>query len=103
METENNHNRDIEIRTIESDVEAQIIEKKSRFIANVYKIETKEEAETILGRVKKQYKDAKHYCFAFCVLENGQNYTKSSDDGEPSGTAGVPILNVIQKTIWIMF
>ena len=77
---------------------AEIVEKKSRFIANSYHIESKEEAEEKINLIKKKYYDAKHNCFAFSIVDkDGNLLEKSSDDGEPSGTAGAPILNVIRK------
>ena len=85
------------IKTIEKHSQGEIIEKKSRFIANIYPINSKKEAETLILEIKNKYRDAKHNCFAFSVYEENQKYTKCSDDGEPSGTAGVPILNVIEK------
>lgn len=74
----------------------EIVEKKSRFIANVRPVETKEEAESFLAEMKKKYWDARHNCFACVVGEKGE-YVRSSDDGEPSGTAGKPMLDVLQK------
>lgn len=85
------------IKTIEKHSQGEIIEKKSRFIANIYPINSKKEAETLILEIKNKYRDAKHNCFAFSVYEENQKYAKCSDDGEPSGTAGVPILNVIEK------
>lgn len=85
------------IKTIEENSQAEIVEKKSKFIANLYHINSKKEAEEIINKTKSKYKDARHNCFAFSVYEGEQKYTKSSDDGEPSGTAGIPILNVIEK------
>lgn len=77
---------------------AEIVEKKSRFIANSYHIESKEEAEKKINLIKKKYYDVKHNCFAFSIVDkDGNLLEKSSDDGEPSGTAGAPILNVIRK------
>ena len=77
---------------------AEIVEKKSRFIANSCHIESKEEAEEKINLIKKKYYDAKHNCFAFSIVDkDGNLLEKSSDDGEPSGTAGAPILNVIRK------
>ena len=83
--------------TIEDDVSAEIVEKRSRFIANIFYVESTLKAEEKIREIKKKYYDAKHNCFAFSVLENGQIKAKMSDDGEPSGTAGEPILNVIKK------
>lgn len=87
----------IEFYTIDGESKAEIIEKKSRFIANVYNIESKLKAEEKIKQLKKKYHDAKHNCFAFRIFENNAIIEKSSDDGEPSGTAGMPILNVIKK------
>lgn len=88
---------DEEFVTIEGHSESEIVEKKSRFIANAYNIESKEDAEEKIKLLKKKYYDAKHNCFAFSVFEDGKEFQKCSDDGEPSGTAGTPILNVIKK------
>ena len=72
----------------------EIIEKKSRFIANVKSVETVEEAQAYIEEIKKKYWDARHNCSAFSVGTK-QVTTRCSDDGEPSGTAGKPILEVI--------
>lgn len=72
----------------------EIVEKKSRFIANIKSVETVEEAQVYIEEMKKKYWDARHNCSAFSVgIE--QVTTRCSDDGEPSGTAGKPILEVI--------
>ena len=73
--------------TIEKESEGIIVEKKSRFIANDFYIESEEEAEGILKSIRKKYFDAKHHCFAYRVLKDEQVISKQSDDGEPSGTA----------------
>lgn len=84
--------------TLKKSSTAEIIEKRSKFIASAFHITNKEEAENIINELKKKYYDAKHNCFAFSLLdENGNCIEKASDDGEPSGTAGAPILNVIKK------
>lgn len=82
-------------RTIEKTSSAEIIEKKSRFIAELYPIVNEEEALDILEKVKKTYWDARHHCWAF-VIGKEQPLERCSDDGEPSGTAGKPILEVIR-------
>lgn len=88
----------IEFYTIRDSSTAEIIEKKSRFIANAYHVDSREEAENKINELKKKYFDAKHNCFAFSIIDENDNLLeKSSDDGEPSGTAGAPILNVIRK------
>ncbi|WP_034467648.1 YigZ family protein [Butyrivibrio proteoclasticus] len=73
----------------------EIVEKKSRFIAAVYSVENVEEAEAKIAEVSKKYWDARHNCYAFVIGENSE-ITRCSDNGEPSGTAGKPILEVIK-------
>lgn len=70
-------------------------EKKSRFLGEAVHIETEEEASAYIAGVRKKYYDARHHCYAW-VLGEGSEKKKSSDDGEPSGTAGQPILRVIE-------
>ena len=86
-----------EFTTILNDEIAEIVEKKSRFIANIYHVENVEEAEEKIKSTKKKYYDAKHNCIAYRVIENGKVVEKASDDGEPSGPAGSPMLNILQK------
>ncbi len=74
--------------------EGEIVEKKSRFLASVRKVETEEEAASFIEEMKKKYWDASHNCSAFVVGERGE-LTRCSDDGEPSGTAGRPMLEVL--------
>ena len=70
-------------------------EKKSRFLSEVHHVESEEEMNEVLSAVRKKHYDARHHCYACVIGENGA-FVKSSDDGEPSGTAGHPILSVIQ-------
>lgn len=86
-----------EFITILKDETAEIVEKKSKFIANISYVENIEEAEAKIKDIKKKYYDAKHNCIAYRVIENGRIVEKASDDGEPSGTAGGPMLNILQK------
>lgn len=72
----------------------EITEKKSRFIATVAKCETEEEAVSFIESTKKKYWDARHNCSAFVIGNRGE-LTRCSDDGEPSGTAGRPMLEVL--------
>lgn len=72
----------------------EIVEKKSRFIATVRPVKSEEEALAFLEEMKKKYWDARHNCFVYSVGLN-REYTRCSDDGEPSGTAGRPMLDVI--------
>ena len=82
---------------IDKQTTSEIVEKKSRFIANLYYVETREQAEEKIKEVKKKYHDARHNCSAYRILEGQSIIEKSSDDGEPSGTAGSPMLNILQK------
>ncbi len=86
-----------EFITILKNETAEIVEKKSKFIANLFHVKSVEEAENRIKDIKKKYHDARHNCIAYRVAENGQIIEKSSDDGEPSGTAGGPMLNILQK------
>ena len=72
----------------------EIIEKKSRFIASVYPVFSKEEAEEKINEVKKEFWDATHNVYAYILPDNISKY---SDDGEPQGTAGLPVYNVLNK------
>lgn len=82
---------------LENQVQAEIVEKKSKFIANVFYVETQKEAEERIKEVKKQYYDARHNCFAYSVFTKDGIIERFSDDGEPSGTAGAPILNILSS------
>ena len=74
--------------------QGEYVEKKSRFIATVRKCESEEEAVAFIEEMKKKYWDARHNCSAFCIGARGE-LTRCSDDGEPSGTAGRPMLEVL--------
>lgn len=74
--------------------QGEIVEKKSRFICNVLPINTEEEAIEFIEKTKKKYWDARHNCFAYVIGER-QQIQRCSDDGEPSGTAGKPMLDVL--------
>lgn len=85
----------MDFKIIYQGASAEITEKKSRFIGAVYPVTTEEEAAAILEQVKKQYWDARHHCWAY-VIGKTQVMERCSDDGEPSGTAGKPILEVLR-------
>ena len=85
------------MKTIKESIKSEIVEKKSKFIANIYFAQTMEEAENIIKETKKKYYDARHNCSSYRVLEKGNIIEKYSDDGEPAGTAGAPMLNILQK------
>ena len=76
--------------------EGEIVEKKSRFIATVKPVDTEEEAVAFINEMKKKYWDARHNCSAF-VIGSRQELTRCSDDGEPAGTAGRPMLDVLLR------
>lgn len=82
------------MKVITEQAVGEIVEKKSRFIATMIPIETKEDAENFIAKMKKQYWDARHNCSAY-VLGPSNETMHSSDDGEPSGTAGRPMLSVL--------
>lgn len=79
--------------TIKGECSAEITEKKSKFICNVFHVESVQEAEDKLNIIRKKYHDARHNCYVYKVVE--EDAFKASDDGEPSGTAGVPMLNIV--------
>ena len=81
-------------RTVFEGSEGEITEKKSRFIATVAPVESEEEALAFIEAMKKKYWDARHNCFAYVIGERGQ-LARCSDDGEPGGTAGKPMLDVL--------
>lgn len=81
------------MKTIISDYVSELEINKSRFITLLYKVNSIEEVKERLDLVKNLYKDATHYCYAYIIDDN----KKSSDDGEPGGTAGVPIMEVLLK------
>lgn len=74
--------------------EGELIEKKSRFIATVRPVADEQEATAFINEMKKKYWDAKHNCSAFVIGKNNE-IMRSSDDGEPAGTAGRPILEIL--------
>lgn len=88
----------IKFKTIlEKELSAEIVEKKSRFIATLFYVNSVGEAEEKIKIIKKRYYDAKHNCFAYIVNDDKVFIKKSSDDGEPSGTAGAPMIEILEK------
>ena len=69
-------------------------EKRSKFIGELFRVETPEQAVEKINEVKAKYRDARHHCYAYIIREG--NYMRYSDDGEPQGTAGMPILEVLR-------
>ena len=80
--------------TIAKDIRTELVISKSRFICSLKKVKTEEEAQEFIRAVKKEFWDATHNCSAYVIDEQHQ---RSSDDGEPSGTAGMPMLGVLRK------
>lgn len=83
-----------EYRVVLEGGQGEIVEKKSRFIATVQRVETEREAAAFIEETKKRYWDARHNCSAFVIGGKGE-LTRCSDDGEPSGTAGRPMLETL--------
>ncbi len=81
-------------RTVKATAEGLYKEKGSRFIAFIYPVMTEEEIKEILAEVKTKYYDARHHCYAYCLGANRERF-RANDDGEPSSTAGKPILGQI--------
>lgn len=75
---------------------AEIVEKKSRFIANIRSVNDEAEALAFIEGIKRKYYDARHNCYAYITGDNGE-FTKCSDDGEPAHTAGRPMLDILLK------
>lgn len=74
----------------------EIVIQKSRFIGTIKRVETEEEAQSFIQEMKRKYHDATHNCSAYIIGEH-DHIQKANDDGEPSGTAGVPMLEVLKK------
>lgn len=87
----------MEIRTIYKEVTSTIIVEKSKFIAFLFPFDSKKQIEDKLLELREQYYDATHVCYGYIVYDNEMTLYKSSDDGEPSQTAGAPILNVLKR------
>ena len=75
--------------------ESEFTEKRSRFISRIWRVETEAEARACIEETKKKYYDARHNCWCYLLKEGG--VVRYSDDGEPQGTAGQPMLNVFQR------
>ncbi|MDD3392304.1 MAG: YigZ family protein [Bacilli bacterium] len=81
------------MKTIKNDITNELVIKNSRFITFITKINSYDDIEKKINDIKKLYKDATHYCYAYII----DRVNKAYDDGEPSGTAGKPILTVLEK------
>ena len=83
-------------KTVSGEGEAEIVEKKSRFIAHVFPVESESEALEQIEKTKKKYWDARHNCYAYVIGIDGK-LQRYSDDGEPQGTAGRPMLELLER------
>ena len=81
--------------TVYRDAEAEIVEKKSRFISHIFAVESEKEAAEILEGIRKKYWDARHNVYAYRIGVRGE-VERYSDDGEPGGTSGIPTLEVLK-------
>lgn len=84
------------IKTIKQEHKIENIISKSRFIAHIKPVESEEEAKAFIATVKEEHKEANHNCSAYTIGDQ-MNIQKANDDGEPSGTAGVPMLDILKK------
>ena len=83
------------MKTIKAKTKIEFEERKSKFIGYIKPVTTKEEAEKYIEEIKNKHKDATHNCSAYKVIENGQEYFKVDDDGEPKGTSGKPMGEIL--------
>lgn len=83
------------MKSIKKAVRIEFEEKKSKFIGYAKPISTKEEAEDFIDMIREMHPDATHNCTVYRVIDNGQEYFKADDDGEPSGTAGKPMGEIL--------
>lgn len=84
-----------EYTTIYSPAEDEFVERKSRFIGHIAPVQTEEEAQAFIAQIRQQHRDATHNTYAYILRSGIKRY---SDDGEPQGTAGIPVLDVLQKS-----
>ncbi len=92
--TQNEQEWRIIMKKIIKNGQGEYIEKKSSFIAHIFNVESEEQAAAIIAEARKKYWDARHNCYAYILGDKGE-IQRFSDDGEPSGTAGKPILEVL--------
>ena len=82
-----------------ADAQSELVEKRSRFIGQLFCVDSEEEARARIEQVKKKHYDARHNCWCYRLRDSGTE--RYSDDGEPQGTAGQPMLNVFQREdVW---
>jgi len=83
------------MKTVEKETRIEFEEKKSKFIGYIKPVSEKIEAELFIKNIKEKHKDASHNCSVYKVMDNGQEFFKVDDDGEPSGTAGKPMGDIV--------
>ena len=83
-----------EYRIPASPGESELTEKRSRFLGHVRMVESEEEAKAFIAEMKRKYYDARHNCWCYAIREGAERY---SDDGEPQGSAGIPMLEVLRR------
>lgn len=88
----------MEYVTVEREAADEFIEKKSRFIGSCRPVQTEEEALDFIAKLKSQYWDASHNVYAYILREG--NIARFSDDGEPQGTAGIPVIDTLKRPAW---
>ena len=93
--TQGKGERAVEYVTVEREAADEFIEKKSRFIGSCRPVQTEEEALDFIAKLKSQYWDASHNVYAYILREG--NIARFSDDGEPQGTAGIPVIDTLKK------
>ena len=87
------------MRTIYAPARSEIEIKRSRFIASLARTDSEEAAREFISQIRREFPDARHHCTAFIIHQDiGPDTTRSSDDGEPAGTAGGPMLNVLTES-----
>lgn len=85
------------MKTIKENTNAEITVKKSKFIANIFRVNSEQEAKETIEKLNKKYYDARHNCYAYIIEEKNNSIERFSDNGEPSGTAGAPMLDILKN------
>ncbi len=83
--------------TVEKEARAEFVEKRSRFIGSIMPVSTEQEAIAFVNRIRSEFPDARHNVYAYNVVADGVTWRRYSDDGEPQGTGGMPVLDVLLK------
>ncbi len=86
----------VRYRTVAKAAQAEFIERKSRFIGSIKPVQTEEDAVAFINEIRSQWRDASHHVYAYVLRKD--NKMRHSDDGEPQGTGGIPVLEVLTKS-----